>query len=209
MLHCFDNNESTLEAVIAQYPKENFTDNSARADVILRDSIFLCPSRRMARAMTASGANVYMYRYDYIGKMAMLVLHRACVAHCIVGWLLSVCCSTADFIENKFLGVYHCAEIPFVFSNPWPPVVHSFSKNDTVMAAAFGAYWTNMVKSLNPNLPAEYLATSELPIWPVYSEADDSCVRLDIPVSIESNTLASICDFWDAVGSSALLVRYA
>ncbi|MDP4129324.1 MAG: carboxylesterase family protein, partial [Bacteroidota bacterium] len=66
--------------------------------------------------------------------------------------------------EMKRFGAYHSAEIGYAFHNldsirrPWEPVDRNLEK-------IMSDYWTNFVKTGNPN-------ASGLPVWPAFSESD-------------------------------------
>jgi len=123
LLHFF--NETAIQDILMQYPDYDYNSTDSRTSMILRDTEFLCPSRRAARAVSSQGVPVYMYHWAYHG----------------------------DFIEDPILGDYHSSEIEFVFDNAWPPEIHQFSPRDQAMSDIMGQYWTNFAKSLSPNGP--------------------------------------------------------
>jgi para-nitrobenzyl esterase len=62
---------------------------------LLNDYFFACPNRRIARAFNQAGVSAFLYQFVY----------------------------ELRFIEAALLGVYHTAEIDFVWNNQWPPLV--------------------------------------------------------------------------------------
>ena len=58
---------------------------------MLRDFFFVCSSSRALRALTEQGSPTYLYQFTYV----------------------------ADWIESPKMGVYHSAELEFVWDNQW------------------------------------------------------------------------------------------
>lgn len=56
------------------------------------------------------------------------------------------------WIDYDLFGDYHTIEMSFVFDNEWPPILHNFGARQKEMADAVGAYWSNMVRSGDPNV---------------------------------------------------------
>jgi carboxylesterase type B len=84
----------------------------------------------------------------------------------------------------------------FLFAAPsaWPPILHKFSARDQLMADSFGAYWTNFVKSGNPNVPS-----TNQPHWPVYEPTQLQSIALDVPPTVVEGLLEKYCEMWDEV----------
>jgi carboxylesterase type B len=102
-----------------------------------------------------------------------------------------------DWIDQKILGTYHASELPFVFGNAWPALVHAFSVKDQTLSNSFQYYWTNFAKTLNPNggVTTSMNGTAEL-FWPQFSGQLQNLV-LDVPASVQIRLYQSQCDFWD------------
>ena len=169
--HVVGNDSDVVQAVLRQYPPSAYSNVNNLTEVLLRDWFFACPSRRLAAAVSggstaadAGGGSVWLYEFDYVG----------------------------DWVEDPSLGVYHSSELEFVFDNPWPPLVHSFSSRDARMADTIGAYWANLVVSNDVNVGELTEA-----VWQKWTAADKSSLRLDVPVKAEKAMHAAICDFWD------------
>lgn len=122
MLHFF--NTSAAAAVSNFYPLQNYKNNDERTAFILRDYLFLCGSRKVARSISSFGVPVYLYQFT----------------HDLKGWP-----------EYKLFGDYHTSELDFVFDNAWPIGVHRFTEDDKKMASTFGMYWSNLAKGKDPN----------------------------------------------------------
>ncbi len=91
-------------------------------------------------------------------------------------------------------GASHFAELWYVFDHldqaPW-----HWSADDRKLAAAISSYWTNFVKSGNPN-------GRGLPAWPAFSAKDGHVLQLGTPIKIgEVMNLESLKVF-DAVYAS-------
>ena len=69
------------------------------------------------------------------------------------------------------------------------------SRRDKMMAAAFGAYWSNFGHTGNP------AAGGAVPHdWPIFRDtglATEKTAILDVPVSLQSDFMKGKCDFWD------------
>lgn len=168
--HFFGNNATVNAVVDPAYPIENYSNATQQIEVMLRDFFFLCPSSRALLALGSFGANTWMYQFVYHG----------------------------DWIEDPFLGVYHSAELEFVFDNAWPPIIHTFSARDQTMANTFGYYWTNMVKYGNPNGPSPSGAQIE---WPQYQSGSMQNIALDVPPTLNINLQEDKCAVWDTIAA--------
>jgi para-nitrobenzyl esterase len=167
-------NSSVAEDVMDNvYPIQKFKNNDARSATILRDYIFICPTRRAARALYSNKATpTYMYQFSY----------------------------KEDWIENLFLGDYHASELMFVFDNQWPPILHTFSANDTIVADFINTYWTNMAKYHTPNAPSAKSAELSTVIdWPEYDTQNEENLEINIPLAYKFDLVEERCDYWDTV----------
>jgi para-nitrobenzyl esterase len=94
-------------------------------EMILRDYMFLCPGRRTARAVTNSGADAFMYHFEYKNLWADVVA----------------------------LGDYHGVEIFFLFDTyglPGMEVVHPFLVGEKAMVEVVQGYWGGLAKTQVP-----------------------------------------------------------
>jgi para-nitrobenzyl esterase len=85
------------------------------------------------------------------------------------------------------LGADHGAELPYVFGllSHWKTTV---PENDLKLQTIVMSYWTNFVKTLNPNGPG-------LPDWNSYKENDDAVMVLDQKVGMQTHPRAAQLDF--------------
>jgi carboxylesterase type B len=173
-------NDSTAQQVFNLYEFSAETYEGVMANVI-RDLVFTCEARRVANALVKYNANTYLYAFTFVAP---------------------------NWIDQWILGDYHSSELEYVYSNPWPPLVHIFDSEDIMMADAMGTYWTQFAASGNsPNTPISsgFSANSKLMRrlrdnfqWPVYNDSVRAYMNLTIPLQIGFN-LDYNCDFWDSV----------
>jgi len=170
LMHFF-NNQTFVNSVFEMYPTYDYKNCDAQAGAVLRDYFFVCSTRRGLSAMFNNGTGqkqVFLYHFTYKG----------------------------DFIEDPLLGDYHSSELPFVFDNPWPPIIHHFSQNDATMADTFGAFWSNMVHYQTPN---GNNMTEPVPVyWPPFTMPNPLNVIMEVPVYTEEDLFQSQCAWWDA-----------
>ncbi|NMC71505.1 MAG: carboxylesterase family protein [Myxococcales bacterium] len=98
-------------AVLDRYPVSAYGSVEDALDDAIGTFAFVCPTRRTARALTAAGARVYLYRF----------LHAP------------------GYLPFPDMGSYHTAELPFVFGTP--PAGRSFSPEEQALADAMVGYW--------------------------------------------------------------------
>eukprot|EP01047_Picozoa_sp_COSAG01_P021963 COSAG01_NODE_1290_length_10882_cov_25.926922_11_plen_208_part_00 len=124
-------NNSAVERVLEAYPYPSADDPDTTPHFInkytsiaaaaLRDFVFVCASRRAARAVTRGGGRVFMYEW------------RHDIRHWIDGAL--------------FGGNYHASELSFVLANEWPPLIHAFTPADREMSGAIVQRWSALAAS--------------------------------------------------------------
>jgi para-nitrobenzyl esterase len=73
--------------VLERYPAEDDTDVAAAASALITDWLYVCPARRAARAVAASGVPVWRYHFTHVPPEA----------------------------AEDGRGAYHGAELPYVF----------------------------------------------------------------------------------------------
>jgi para-nitrobenzyl esterase len=110
-------------AIVAQYPIASYGGSyEAAAAAALNDGGFLCPTRKIARAVVATSTPVY--RYDFVHVME----------------------------DPPFpnLGSFHGSELPFVFGNPIEGVF-TLEADEEPLSTLMMSYWANMAAAGNPN----------------------------------------------------------
>ena len=128
LMRFFSSNTTTVDGIFATYPASAYADTDARAAAVLRDYVFTCSSRRAARAVATHAPNT-AFQYEFVHK--------------------------PSWIDAGILGVYHSLELPFVFGNEWPIIVHGFSPEDRKVSQAIGTYWASFVRNLVSPRPAQ------------------------------------------------------
>ncbi len=146
-----------VDDIVALYPVASYRSaNLALADVA-GDAFFVCPARRTARLASASGAPVFLYAFEREPENGLI----------------------ADG------GVFHAAEIPFVFGIDEFPLgkVGAAGKpvSDTMMAM-----WTRFATERVPDAS-----------WPAFTAASDQHLRIDLSTASGSGHKAAKCDYWD------------
>ncbi|MBU1287360.1 MAG: carboxylesterase family protein [Alphaproteobacteria bacterium] len=167
MLMYIDGSDAEVLAEgLADYPDEvrasllalpMFENRSAReiADVLSTASQFHCPSRHIVDMTAAQNDSAYLYRFTRKREGA------------------------------EAYGVYHGAEIPYVFNthDDWLPT----NSDDLKLTATMMAYWTNFAKTGNPN-------ANGLPDWPQYERGDGVVQELGDRVGATDDFMAPLCD---------------
>jgi para-nitrobenzyl esterase len=124
----------------------------------------VCPARRTARAAATAGATVYRYSFEQEPAQAFL----------------------------GGLGVFHSAELPFVFgTDPAFPLARVGDAGVPV-ADTLQRYWTRFAATGDPNGAGD-------PAWPPFDAAGDRHLTIATPVAAGSGLAASACDFWDGL----------
>jgi len=161
-------NDSILETVYQMYPPSSRPEqNKQMAALLTNDFLFTCGTRNYIRGLSQQKENkgAYFYRFD----------HAPCQP--IPEW-----------------GVYHLAEIPYVYDEPQWLGCQPFSPTDQTFSESLGKYWTNLIKSGNPNQPA-----SNSVIWPPYNSSTNENIYLNTTITMEKDFRSKNCDFWDTI----------
>jgi para-nitrobenzyl esterase len=110
---------ANVDAIAAQYPVDADAPN-AFVDLIT-DAVFVCPARKMARALATAGAPTYLYQVTYPLTIAAF----------------------------PGLVMAHGFELPLVFRNGY--IGAQLSDADVAMADVVDAYWFSLATSGDPN----------------------------------------------------------
>lgn len=154
----------TANSILAAYPAGDYPNGDDRFAKILRDFFFLCSNRRLQQVASSQKIDSYLYQFTHKSK----------------------------WIDFAIMGVYHIAELFFVFDNEFPPVVHKFDGDDTKVAKAFGSYWGNFVKNGDPN------TGSSVPVpWAKYDAKAKSYLNINAAPSVKHALVEDKCIFWD------------
>eukprot|EP01126_Amoeba_proteus_P007379 TRINITY_DN12655_c0_g1_i2.p1 TRINITY_DN12655_c0_g1~~TRINITY_DN12655_c0_g1_i2.p1 ORF type:complete len:316 (-),score=50.38 TRINITY_DN12655_c0_g1_i2:34-981(-) len=160
-------NTSTVEDVLALYYDSGRTWESV-VSLILRDYIFLCPTRRVAVVFSSYKLPTYLYHFTFIAP---------------------------NWVDQWLLGSYHSSELEFVFSNPWPPIIHPFDESDKIMAATFGSYWSNFAYTHHPDKGP----FGDVRPWYKFASGVEYFMEMNVPTSMHSHFYNDVCEYWDRV----------
>jgi para-nitrobenzyl esterase len=108
-------------AIEAQYPSSAYGGSADAAAIdAFGDGIFVCPTRRAARALSSAGVPVYLYQFT----------------HAVTSEL------------GAGLGVFHSSEIPFVWGNPYLGI--TLDAQEKQLSTEMMGYWFQMAASADP-----------------------------------------------------------
>jgi para-nitrobenzyl esterase len=153
-----------VDAIVEHYPVASFPSPNRALAEVSGDALFVCPARRTARAAAAHGAPVF--RYTFVREPSQPAISD--------------------------LGVFHSAEIPFVFGIDQFPLGHS-GPEGAPLVDAMGHYWTHFAVTGDPN-------SDGMPSWPAYDATTDAHMVLDLPPSMGTQLKSALCDVWDVTG---------
>ncbi|KAG7496360.1 cAMP-regulated D2 protein-like [Solea senegalensis] len=149
---------------------------------IVTDYVFLCPSRRSARAGIAVGSGVWMYVFDHVASDRRV-------------WSgLTFCYQHAC----------HGAELPFLFDSA---TVANFTMlpQEKLLSNRMLCYWGAFAHTGDPSSRAHqtsFCREQRLPVWPRYSDTSGWLVmNLTVHSHAQVGTRNHICDFWDQLGT--------
>jgi len=130
---------------------------------VTSDAGFTCATRYTARLLANAGRSVRLYRFDQ--EPARVVLPG--------------------------LGVFHGAELMFVFGTTHPLLGNSSSAPE--LGPAMRGYWARFAASGDPG---------GTPAWPAWSPTTDERLHLAATIDTETAYLDATCDFWDTIYES-------
>ncbi len=112
------------DTLLRLYPVTEFSSPRAAYNHLLRDALFTCPNRRLARTFSAQGLPVYAYHFTYAPPR-------------LFSWLGG-------------LGAFHAAELPFVFGAT-SGALRLESGRERVLSNRLIGYWTRFATHGDPN----------------------------------------------------------
>ncbi|RXN37189.1 cAMP-regulated D2 -like protein [Labeo rohita] len=148
---------------------------------IVTDYIFLCPSRRSARAGVSSGSSVWMYVFDHVMSDPRV-------------WSGLTFC---------YRHACHGAELPFVFDSA-PAANLSMTQAERLLSNRMLCYWGAFAHTGDLGSHADasaFCRQQRPPSWPRYtSNGGWLIMNLTLHSHAQTGSRDDICDFWDALG---------
>jgi para-nitrobenzyl esterase len=89
------------------------------------------------------------------------------------------------------LGAFHSVELPFVFGNAYLGI--TLDADEQKLSQAIQGYWSSLASDGTPKGAKD---------WPLYAEAADESLVLDLAITTETGLNKSLCDFWDSISIS-------
>ncbi|XP_065129449.1 crystal protein [Paramisgurnus dabryanus] len=163
------------------FPLYKDTDRRDMLAQIVTDYIFLCPSRRSARAGVLSGSSVWMYVFDHIASDPRV-------------WSGLTFC---------YQHVCHGAELPFLFDSA-PVANFTLTQPEHLLSNRMLCYWGAFAHAGDPGSHTDmspFCQQQRLPSWPRY-ETNSGWLVMNLTVHSHAQTGSrnDICDFWDKLG---------
>ncbi|XP_038595215.1 cAMP-regulated D2 protein [Micropterus salmoides] len=173
--------QHTLRILHKYLPLYRDADRRDMLAQIVTDFVFLCPSRRSARAGTATGSQVWMYVFDHVASD-----HRV--------WSgLTFCYQHAC----------HGAELPFLFDSA-SVANFTLSMPEKLLSNRMLCYWGAFAHTGDPSSRVQqttFCREQRLPVWPRYSDTSGWLVmNLTARSHAQVGSRNHICDFWDQLG---------
>jgi len=130
---------------------------NAAFTAFLGDAVFVCPARAQARLMATTEVPTWLYHFTRLNRAGMAL----------------------------GLGVFHTAELPYVFDN----FVGIFSRTsaDVPVMEAMQGYWTRFAATGDPN------GAGAVP-WPRFSATADTHLEIGDTVRADMGLRRAVCD---------------
>ncbi len=146
-----------VDDVMRLYPVSMYATPKAAYEAFLRDAVFVCPARAMARVTADAMVPTYLYHFTRENRG---------------GTLLG-------------LGVFHSAELPYVFGNFTG--FFSLQPADEPVVTATQNYWTRFASTGNPNGGSE-------PMWTPFTTSNDTHLEIGDTVRTGTGLRREACD---------------
>ncbi|KAK6488305.1 crystal protein [Huso huso] len=166
-----------LYKYLPHYPEE---DRRKLLSQTVTDYVFLCSSRKSARAAVKDGSAVWLYVFDHVTSDRRV-------------W------GDVTFCYDH---VCHSAELPFVFSS-FSMRNFTFTAEEQVLANQIVCYWGRFSHSGNPNAEGdqtEFCRQQKLPSWPEYTDRGH-WLHMNLTTGSHSQMgyRDDFCNFWDTL----------
>jgi para-nitrobenzyl esterase len=146
-----------VDDVMRLYPVAMYPTPKAAYEAFLRDAVFVCPARGMARLTADANVPTWLYHFTRENRAGM-----------VLG-----------------LGVYHSAELPYVFGN----FTGFFTRaaEDEPVVTATQNYWTRFATTGDPN-------GAGATMWPRFTTANDTHMEIGDMVRTGTGLRREVCD---------------
>lgn len=145
------------EVLNTLYPPAMFPNINAAYNAFIADAAFICPARDLARQYADAGQSVFLYHFTHETQIGMLLR----------------------------LGVFHGAELPFVFGN-FTGLFRYRDADGPVIDITQG-YWTRFATGANPNGMGAVN-------WPAFTTAGDAHLDISATPVMGAGLRRSQCD---------------
>ncbi|XP_010885571.2 crystal protein [Esox lucius] len=173
--------QHTFQILWEYLPLYKDTDKRGMLAQIVTDYIFLCPSRKSARAGTEAGSSVWMYIFDHVASdHSVWSGQPSCYEH-----------------------VCHGAELPFLFG---AASVANFTLTtpERLLSNRMVCYWGEFAHAGDPASRVQqtgFCRQQRTPAWPRYSAAGSwALMNFTVHSHSQAGTRDRVCDFWDKLG---------
>lgn len=157
------------DEVMARYPKENYKAVRKAYIDIFTDMIYACPAVVQAQQLADNGATVFEYQFQ----------------------------KSPD--EKEMLGdigVFHAAELPFVFGNFNFMGFNIASKKNSAVSKMMMELWTSFARTGTPSAEG-------VPAWPPHTPSNPAFLGIGLKPEVGSGLKADICAFYAAAYKNA------
>ncbi|HOX27955.1 MAG TPA: carboxylesterase/lipase family protein [bacterium] len=153
-----------IDGIKARYPFESYKTPRRAYSAIFTDMIYACPSVIHVWQLAANGATVYQYQFEK---------------------------SPDDRGMLNDMGVFHAAELPFVFGNFSFMGLNFSSSKNLKLSKKVISLWTSFARDGIP-------AAEEVPEWPPYTAGNPAYLRIDSNPSVGLDMRKNACAYFDA-----------
>lgn len=146
-----------VDDVLRLYPAAMYATPKAAFEAFVADAVFVCPARAQARLVAATGTPTFLYHFTRLNRAGQ-----------VTG-----------------LGVYHSAEIPYVFGN----FTGFFTRGieDEPAVRAMQSAWTRFADTGDPN-------GGDAPAWPRFTRDGDAHLEIGDAVTPGTGLHRARCD---------------
>lgn len=169
--------EQEAQRLVELYPLKEFGNRPvvAYGRMFGADAVLLAPTVRALRALAAQGGAAYFYRLEYAGMK-----------------------------YQKYMGVFHGAELPFVFNSLDRGNMKSLFNEKNISEArelsrVIQGYWINFAGKGDPN-------GEGLPGWTAFTQQNQRVQVLNTSVKNAQFEFSERCAFWDGFSKKYLVL---